>query len=148
MRQVKATSFESAELVLINKSPDLKRFTDLSSPPIPISALRIANGDFLHMSLFGRDEIKNRVFLAISSMLRLGKTRPLPGHSSIGSISMRKHLRSGMPPPTTESNKGRSVPVIWQKTRHGAYLQYTQNTILQHQSEDSTGKPDTPYLQH
>ncbi|GFV38950.1 hypothetical protein TNCV_965161 [Trichonephila clavipes] len=31
-----------------------------------------------------------------------------------GSISMRKKLHPGVPPPTTESNKGGSVPVIWQ----------------------------------
>ncbi|GFT62002.1 hypothetical protein TNCV_3811781 [Trichonephila clavipes] len=71
-------------------------------------------------------------------MLRLGKTRPLPGHSSIESISTRKNLRSGVPPPTTESNKRGSVPVIWQKTRNGAYLEYTQNIMLQHQGEDPT----------
>ncbi|GFV16192.1 uncharacterized protein TNCV_3379561 [Trichonephila clavipes] len=47
-------------------------------------------------------------------MLRLGETRSLPGHSSIGSISARKQLQSGVPPPTTESNKEGSVPVIWQ----------------------------------
>ncbi|GFV21155.1 hypothetical protein TNCV_4267881 [Trichonephila clavipes] len=35
---------------------------------------------------------------------------------------MRTELHPGVPPPTTESNKGGSVPVIWQKTRHGAYL--------------------------
>ncbi|GFY17260.1 hypothetical protein TNCV_1090341 [Trichonephila clavipes] len=32
--------------------------------------------------------------------------------------------------------------------RHGAYLEYTQNIMLQHQGEDPTGKPDTPYPQH
>ncbi|GFV09641.1 hypothetical protein TNCV_2937521 [Trichonephila clavipes] len=74
--------------------------------------------------------------------------RPLPGHSSIGSINTRTELHPGVPPPTTESNKGGSVPVDWQKTRHGAYLKYTQNIMLQHQGEDPTGKPDTPYLQH
>ncbi|GFS74410.1 hypothetical protein TNCV_970131 [Trichonephila clavipes] len=78
----------------------------------------------------------------------LGKTRPLPGHSSIGSINTSTELHPGVPPPNTESNKGGSVPVIWQKTRHGAYLEYTQNIMLQHQGEDPTGKPDTPYLQH
>ncbi|GFX52698.1 hypothetical protein TNCV_3980011 [Trichonephila clavipes] len=34
------------------------------------------------------------------------------------------------------------------KTRHGAYLEYTQNIALQRQGEDPTGKPDTPHLQH
>ncbi|GFW28286.1 hypothetical protein TNCV_4639531 [Trichonephila clavipes] len=47
-------------------------------------------------------------------MLGLGNTRPLPGHSSIGSINTLKKLHPGVPPPTTESNKGGSVPVIWQ----------------------------------
>ncbi|GFS95825.1 hypothetical protein TNCV_2259071 [Trichonephila clavipes] len=54
-------------------------------------ALKIAKGDFLDISL------------------------PVPGNGSIGSISTRENLRSGVPPPTTESNKGSSVPVIWQK---------------------------------
>ncbi|GFT54613.1 hypothetical protein TNCV_344931 [Trichonephila clavipes] len=36
---------------------------------------------------------------------------------------MRTELHPGVAPPTTESNKGGSVPVIWQKTRHGAYLE-------------------------
>ncbi|GFU71792.1 hypothetical protein TNCV_2345371 [Trichonephila clavipes] len=34
------------------------------------------------------------------------------------------------------------------KTRHGAYLEYTKNIVLQHQSEDPTGKPATPSMQH
>ncbi|GFX75264.1 hypothetical protein TNCV_3042871 [Trichonephila clavipes] len=45
-------------------------------------------------------------------MLRLGKTRLLSRHSSIGSISTRKHLRSDVPPPTTESNKDSVVGVL------------------------------------
>ncbi|GFX69635.1 hypothetical protein TNCV_1770041 [Trichonephila clavipes] len=72
-------------------------------------------------------------------MVRLGKARPLSGHSSIGSIYTRKTLHPGVPPSTTESNKGGSVPVIWQ-TRHRAYLEYTQNIMLQHQSEDPTAE--------
>ncbi|GFU90498.1 hypothetical protein TNCV_2574311 [Trichonephila clavipes] len=60
----------------------------------------------------------------------------------------KKKLHSGVPPPTTESSNGGSVPVIWQKTRHGAYLEYTQNIVLLHQGDDPTGRPDTPYLQH
>ncbi|GFV69727.1 hypothetical protein TNCV_1348801 [Trichonephila clavipes] len=47
-------------------------------------------------------------------MCRLGNTRPLPGHSSIGSINTRETFHPGVPPPTTESNKGGSVSVIWQ----------------------------------
>ncbi|GFX83467.1 hypothetical protein TNCV_324161 [Trichonephila clavipes] len=42
----------------------------------------------------------------------------------------------GVPPPTTDPNKGGSVPVIWKKSRHGAYLEYTQNIVLQHLDED------------
>ncbi|GFT68258.1 hypothetical protein TNCV_658851 [Trichonephila clavipes] len=38
-----------------------------------------------------------------------------------------------MPPPTTESNKGGSVPVIW------PIPEYIQNIMLQHQGEDPTG---------
>ncbi|GFT76725.1 hypothetical protein TNCV_335871 [Trichonephila clavipes] len=59
---------------------------------------------------------------------------------------MRTELHPGVPPPTTESNKGGSVPVIWQKTRHGAYLKYTQNIMLQHQGEDPTGINPTPLI--
>ncbi|GFY18083.1 hypothetical protein TNCV_3385741 [Trichonephila clavipes] len=77
-------------------------------------------------------------------MLWLGKTRPLLGRSSIGSIRTRAELRSGVPPPTTESNERGSVLVIWQKTRHGTYLDYTQNISLQHQGEDQTGKRAPP----
>ncbi|GFX75328.1 hypothetical protein TNCV_3043501 [Trichonephila clavipes] len=33
-------------------------------------------------------------------------------------------------------------------TRHGAYLEYIQNIVLQPQGEDPTGKPNTPYLQY
>ncbi|GFW97095.1 hypothetical protein TNCV_2697171 [Trichonephila clavipes] len=96
------------------------------------------------MALLGKEINKNLTRLAVSSIERLGNTRPLPWHSRLGSICAKKHLHSGVPPPTTESNKGGSVPVIWQ-TRHGAYLEYTQNIMLQHQGEDPTGKPDTPY---
>ncbi|GFX90032.1 transposable element Tcb1 transposase [Trichonephila clavipes] len=71
-------------------------------------------------------------------MFRLGKLRPLPGHSSIESISVEHNfvLACLHPPP----NKGGSVPVIWSNTRHGAYLEYTQNIMLQHQGEDLTGR--------
>ncbi|GFX99996.1 uncharacterized protein TNCV_1340951 [Trichonephila clavipes] len=101
--------------VSISRSPDRKRFTDFGSPPIPMRALLIANGDFVHISLFGKESIKNLVRAAIISMSELGNTRPLTGHSSNGSINTRRKLHPGVPPPTTESNKGGSVPVIWQK---------------------------------
>ncbi|GFS67523.1 uncharacterized protein TNCV_1419951 [Trichonephila clavipes] len=99
--------------VSISRSPDRKRFTDFGS--IPIRALLIANGDFVHISLFGKESIKNLVRAAIISLSELDNTRPLPGHSSIGSINTRRKLHPGVPPPTTESNQGGSVPVIWQK---------------------------------
>ncbi|GFT97631.1 hypothetical protein TNCV_2024491 [Trichonephila clavipes] len=39
--------------------------------------------------------------------------------------------------------QGRQCAGHLAKTRHGAYLKYTQNIMLQHQGEDPTGKPDT-----
>ncbi|GFV94596.1 hypothetical protein TNCV_3826631 [Trichonephila clavipes] len=112
-------------------------------------ALCIVNGGFRDMALLGKEINKNLTRLAVSSIERLGNTRPLQWHSRLGSICVgKKNLHFGVPPPTTESNKGDSVPVIWQKTRHGTYLEYTQNIMLQHQGEDPTGKPDTPYLHH
>ncbi|GFU04144.1 hypothetical protein TNCV_862901 [Trichonephila clavipes] len=104
------------ELISTSRSPDCKRFTDLGSPPIPIRALLIANGDFVNIPLSGKYKSKNLVCAAILSTLGLGNTRPLPAHSRFGSI--------------------------WAKSRRGAYLEYTQNIMLQHQSEDPTGKPD------
>ncbi|GFU35421.1 hypothetical protein TNCV_3641161 [Trichonephila clavipes] len=64
-------------------------------------------------------------------MFGLDKTRPLLGHSSIGSISTRKKLHPAVPPPTTESNKGGSVKVIWQKqARHlpGVHPEYSDTS--------------------
>ncbi|GFU03119.1 hypothetical protein TNCV_2911761 [Trichonephila clavipes] len=74
-------------------------------------------------------------------MLRAGNTRPLPWHSSIGSIST-KTTSSWRALPTTESNKGGSVPVIWQNQVR-RLPEYTQNIMLQHQNEDPTGNPAT-----
>ncbi|GFV45277.1 hypothetical protein TNCV_5087571 [Trichonephila clavipes] len=48
------------------------------------------------MSLLGSEISENLVRVAIWSMLWLGKTRPLPGHSSIGSIKTRTQLRSAL----------------------------------------------------
>ncbi|GFU95455.1 hypothetical protein TNCV_4787901 [Trichonephila clavipes] len=79
---------------------------------------------------------------------RLGKTMPLSGHSSIGSIRTLTQLPSGVPPPTTESNKGGSVPVISQKPGMAFTSEYTQNITLQYQVKDPKDKPTTPYLQH
>ncbi|GFU09878.1 hypothetical protein TNCV_784281 [Trichonephila clavipes] len=61
-----------------------------------------------------RDDFSDLCGVEILSTLRVGNTRPLPGHSSIGYINIRKKLHPGVPPRTTESNKGGSVPVIWQ----------------------------------
>ncbi|GFU59802.1 hypothetical protein TNCV_4343571 [Trichonephila clavipes] len=133
------------EMVSTSRSPDRNLSTDFGSPPIPFRALCIANGDLRDMALLGKEISKNLTRLAVSSIARLGNTRPLPWHSRLGSVSVEKKLHSGVPPPTTESNKGGSVPVIWQKTRHGAYLEYIQNIMLQHQGEDPTGNP-TPLI--
>ncbi|GFT35560.1 uncharacterized protein TNCV_4870581 [Trichonephila clavipes] len=59
--------------------------------------------------------MRNRDCVAIVSMVVVVNTRPLPGHSIFGHISTRKHLHSGVLPPTTESSKGGSGAVIWQK---------------------------------
>ncbi|GFT51000.1 hypothetical protein TNCV_2585961 [Trichonephila clavipes] len=81
-------------------------------------------------------------------MCKLSKTRPLTGHSSIGSINTCRKLHPGVPPLTTESNKGGSVPVIWQNQARRLPEVHPESIVLQHQGEDPTGKPDTPYLQH
>ncbi|GFW83730.1 hypothetical protein TNCV_668431 [Trichonephila clavipes] len=44
------------------------------------------------MLLFGREISKNRVSAETVSMLRGGNTRPLPGHISIGSISVKQNF--------------------------------------------------------
>ncbi|GFT17578.1 hypothetical protein TNCV_4032481 [Trichonephila clavipes] len=51
---------------------------------------------------------------------------------------MRTELHPGVPPPTTESNKGGSVPVIWQNQAR-RLPEVHQNIMLQHQGEDPTG---------
>ncbi|GFU68801.1 hypothetical protein TNCV_2576621 [Trichonephila clavipes] len=81
---------------------------------MPMRALCIAKGDVLDSAFLFKDINKNLVLIAILSKLSLGNTRPLPWHSRLGSICVKKNLHSGVPPPTTESNKGGSVPVIWQ----------------------------------
>ncbi|GFX02884.1 hypothetical protein TNCV_4438661 [Trichonephila clavipes] len=79
-------------------------------------------------------------------MLRVGKTRPLLGHSCIGSISAKK--TSSWHASTHHGvQQGRKCAGHLAKTRHGAYLKYTQNIVLQHQGEDPMRKPATPYLQ-
>ncbi|GFU53021.1 hypothetical protein TNCV_4853701 [Trichonephila clavipes] len=103
------------ELVSTSRSPDRNLLTNFGSPPISLIALCIANCDFRDMALLGKETNKNFTRLAVSSILRFVNTRPLPWHSRLGSICGKKQLHSGVPPPTTESNKGGSVPVIWQK---------------------------------
>ncbi|GFT17579.1 hypothetical protein TNCV_4032491 [Trichonephila clavipes] len=67
---------------------------------------------------------------------------PVPGHSSVGSINTRKNFILAC---STHHGvqQGRQCAGHLAKTRHGAYLEYTQNIMLQHQGEDPTGKPDT-----
>ncbi|GFV17963.1 hypothetical protein TNCV_2316691 [Trichonephila clavipes] len=89
---------------------------------------------------------KNLVLIAILSKLSLGNTRLLPWHSRLGSICV-KNLHSGVPPPTTESNRS-SVPVIWQNQARRLPEVHPEYNATQHQGEDPTGKPDTPYPQH
>ncbi|GFS93545.1 hypothetical protein TNCV_87181 [Trichonephila clavipes] len=100
------------EMVSTSRSPDRNLLTDFGSPPIPFRALCIANGDLRDMALLGKEISKSLARLAVSSIARLGNTRPLPWHSRLGSISVEKKIHSGVPLPTTESNKGGSVPVI------------------------------------
>ncbi|GFY07875.1 hypothetical protein TNCV_4288111 [Trichonephila clavipes] len=80
-------------------------------------------------------------------MLRVGKTRSLPGHSIFGSIGARK-TPSWRASTHHGVQQGRQCASHLVNARHGAYLEYTQNIVLQHQGEDPTGKPDTPSLQH
>ncbi|GFY30458.1 hypothetical protein TNCV_3522211 [Trichonephila clavipes] len=42
-----------AEFVSISRSLERNRFTDFGSPPIPMRALWVPNGDFFDNSLFG-----------------------------------------------------------------------------------------------
>ncbi|GFU60103.1 hypothetical protein TNCV_3144611 [Trichonephila clavipes] len=72
-------------------------------------------------------------------MLRvLGETRSLPRHSSIGSISAKTtsfwHASTHH-----RVQQGRQCAGHLAKTRHGAYLEYTHNIMLQHQGEDPKG---------
>ncbi|GFV36866.1 hypothetical protein TNCV_3124071 [Trichonephila clavipes] len=77
-----------ADTVSINKSPERNFFTDFQSPLIPLRPFYMAKGDFSDISLFGKDKVKNRQYVAIVLMVVVGKTRPLPGHCKLGSISV------------------------------------------------------------
>ncbi|GFW30475.1 hypothetical protein TNCV_454131 [Trichonephila clavipes] len=78
-------------------------------------------------------------------MLRVGKTRPLPGHSIFGSIGARKNFILACLHPQRSPTR-EAVCRSSGKTRHGAYLKYTQNIVLQHQGEDPTATVD--FLHH
>ncbi|GFV86502.1 hypothetical protein TNCV_2156951 [Trichonephila clavipes] len=66
-------------------------------------------------------------------MSKLGKTRPLPGHSSIGSISpWHASTHHGV-------QQGRQCVGHLANTRQGAYLEYTRNIEIQHQGVDPMG---------
>ncbi|GFT57951.1 hypothetical protein TNCV_2768591 [Trichonephila clavipes] len=90
------------------------------------------------MPLLGSEISKNRVSAETVSMLRVGNTRSLLGHSSIGSISAKKN--SSWRASTHHGvQQGRQCAGHLANTRHGAYLEYTQNIMLQHQGEGPTG---------
>ncbi|GFX14135.1 hypothetical protein TNCV_1766301 [Trichonephila clavipes] len=129
------------EFVSIRRSPERNRFTDFGSPPIPTRALWIANGDFFDNSLFGKEISMNLEFIDISSTLRVGKTRPLPEHCKLESISV---VQTSFWRDSTHHGvlQGRQCAGHLAYTRHGDYLEYTQNIVLQQ------GKPATTYLQH
>ncbi|GFU25575.1 hypothetical protein TNCV_3621551 [Trichonephila clavipes] len=136
-----------AEFVSISRFPERNRFTDFGSPPILMRALWISNGDFFDNSLSGKEISRNLEFVDISSTLRVSKTRPLRGHCKLVSVSViqtlfwRASTHHGV-------QQGRQCTGHLAKTRNSAYLEYTQNIVIQHQGEDPTGKPITPYLQH
>ncbi|GFX31928.1 hypothetical protein TNCV_3408431 [Trichonephila clavipes] len=84
--------------------------TDFGSPPMPLSAFCEANGDFLDISLLDNDKMRNRECEAISSIVKLGNTRPLPSTADLDPYTQNR-FHPGVPTPTTESNEGGSVPV-------------------------------------
>ncbi|GFU50086.1 hypothetical protein TNCV_3210811 [Trichonephila clavipes] len=70
-------------------------------------------------------------------MFRVVKTKLLPGHSCIGSTSVKNHfVLACLPPPRSPTRE--AVCRSSGKTRH---LEYIQNIVLQHQGEDPTGNP-------
>ncbi|GFT11112.1 hypothetical protein TNCV_1084641 [Trichonephila clavipes] len=74
-------------------------------------------------------------------MVRLSKTRPLPGHSRLGSkCEKNKLILACLHPPRSTTRE--AVCRSYGKNQvRGAYLDYTQNIMLQHQGEDPTGNP-------
>ncbi|GFV92113.1 hypothetical protein TNCV_1895491 [Trichonephila clavipes] len=69
-------------------------------------------------------------------------------HSRLGSICVKKTSSSWRASTHHGVQQGRQCAVHLANTRHGAYLDYTQNILIQHQGENPTGKPDPPYLRH
>ncbi|GFV23731.1 nup43 [Trichonephila clavipes] len=119
----------------------------LAKPSCSPLVHHLLNGDLVDIPLLGKDIKRNLACMAISSTLKLGKTRPLPGPSCIGSISARK-TSSWRASTHHGVQQGRQCVGHLVKTMHGIYLDYTLNIMLQHQGEDTTNKPDTPYVQH
>ncbi|GFU95558.1 hypothetical protein TNCV_3543031 [Trichonephila clavipes] len=115
---------------------DLGRLVEEMTSPV--------NGDFREISLFGNDKIRKREYVAISSMVSVGNTRPLPGCCIFGSMSARNtsswraSIQHGV-------QQGRQWADHLEKTRHGAYLEYTQDISLQHQGKDPTCKRNTMF---
>ncbi|GFT12538.1 hypothetical protein TNCV_5093391 [Trichonephila clavipes] len=132
----------------------------LGSPPIPINALWIANGNFLDISSFVKEINKNLELAAISSTFVWGKTRPyiehvnLPGHSRLGSIERENNIFRGsaeecpadacMSPPTTESTREAVCGRLFVKSQaEGALPRKNTPKIYccNIRARDTTGKP-------
>ncbi|GFT52232.1 hypothetical protein TNCV_2530931 [Trichonephila clavipes] len=93
-------------------------------------------------SLFGSQSNKILEAFEIWSMLIVGKTMPFLERSCIVSISVKKHLiLVYLPPPRSPTRE--AVCRSSGKYQARAYLEYAQNIVVQHQGEDSTGKPST-----
>ncbi|GFU73446.1 hypothetical protein TNCV_3675931 [Trichonephila clavipes] len=134
--------FVCVELVSTSRSPNHNLLTDIGSPPIPLRALCIANGDFRDMALLGKIINKNLTRLAVVGQYK-AFTLAQPTW-----IHIREKTSSFWRGSTHHRiQQGRQYAGHLVNTRHCVYLVYTQNIMLQHQGEDPTGKPDTPYLQ-
>ncbi|GFS88523.1 hypothetical protein TNCV_1461551 [Trichonephila clavipes] len=78
------------------------------------------------------------------SMLMLSKKKPLPGHKISESMKREIVFTSWRASTHHGVQQGRQCAGHLANTRHGAYLKYIQNIVLQHQGEDPTGKPNLP----
>ncbi|GFX22718.1 transposable element Tc1 transposase [Trichonephila clavipes] len=83
-----ATDLQKIRISRIPKGADYicYNWINFGSPPIPLRAFCMAKGDFRDISLLGNEKISKREVVAMLSMFKLGKTRPLPGYSIFGSI--------------------------------------------------------------